>query len=348
MTEMSGERSSIKDVAELEELLSEPSEAVVRTLSELDGDILVLGVGGKMGPTLSRMAKRASETSGVHRRVIGVSRFSSPGLEARLQSWGIDTVSCDLLDRGSLARLPDAHNIVYMAGMKFGSTGQESLTWAMNSFLPGLICERYPSSRISAFSTGNVYGLSPIARGGSREEDEPVPVGEYAMSCLGRERIFEHFSRVNHTKVSILRLNYATELRYGVLVDIARRVQANEPVPLSMGYLNAIWQGDASAMSLQALSRASEPPFVINITGRELLSVRQVAEEFGQRLHKSVRFTGKESEDALLSNPQRAYEIFGSPRVGVEQMMTWIADWTRRRGETLDKPTHFEERAGRF
>jgi nucleoside-diphosphate-sugar epimerase len=218
----------------------------------------------------------------------------------------------------------------------------------MNSFLPGLICERFPSSRISAFSTGNVYGLSPVARGGSREDDELMPLGDYAMSCLGRERIFEHFSRVNHTKISILRLNYANELRYGVLVDIARRVQAEEPVSLSMGYLNAIWQGDASAMSLQALSRASDPPFVINITGRELLSVRHVAEEFGQRLRKPVRFAVKESEDALLSNPQKAYEIFGPPTVSVEQMMTWIADWTMRGGETLDKPTHFEERAGRF
>ena len=344
----SRQKTSVTDIAELEELLSEPTEAVIRTLAALDGDIVILGVGGKMGPTLARMAKRASEIAGVSRRVIGVSRFSSSKLESQLQMWGVETLRCDLLDSNSLSALPDAANIVYMAGMKFGTTGQESLTWAMNSFLPGLVSGRFSKSRIAAFSTGNVYGLSPVSGGGSREDDHLNPLGEYAISCLGRERIFEHFSRSNHTRMSILRLNYATELRYGVLVDIAQRVYAGQPVPLSMGYLNAVWQGDASAMSLQALGCTAVPPFVINIAGPELLSVGRVAEEFAERFHKPARFEGQESGDALLSNAKKSYEHFGHPRVDAGQMITWIADWVSRGGETLAKPTHFEERAGRF
>jgi len=342
------QKNSLRDIDDLDELLSEPTEAVVRALGALDGDIVILGVGGKMGPTLARMAKRASEIAKVPRRVIGVSRFSSAKLESQLHTWGVETVRYDLLEPKSLFALPDAPNIVFMAGMKFGTTGQESMTWAMNSFLPGLVSERYRQSRIAAFSTGNVYELSPVSLGGSTEQDLPNPIGEYAMSCLGRERIFEYFSRTNQTRVSILRLNYATELRYGVLVDIAHKVYSGQSVPLSMGYLNAIWQGDACAMSLQALACASAPPLVINIAGPELLSVRRIAEQFGERLHKPVSFEGRESDDALLSNAKKSYELFGYPRVHAEQMISWIADWISRGGETLAKPTHFEERAGRF
>jgi nucleoside-diphosphate-sugar epimerase len=210
------------------------------------------------------------------------------------------------------------------------------------------VCERFQKSRIAAFSTGNVYGLSPISNGGSREADALNPLGEYAMSCVGRERIFEHFSRSNQTKMSILRLNYATELRYGVLLDIAQRVNADQAVPLSMGYLNAIWQRDATAMGLQSLAVASAPPNIINITGPELLSVRQVAQTFGKRFKKSVRFEGLESPDALLSNAEKAYRLFGHPTVPADQVISWIADWVSRGGATLSKPTHFEERAGRF
>ncbi len=273
-------KNSIQDVAELEDLLSEPTPATIEAMAALEGDIVILGVGGKMGPTLARMAKRASDLAGVSRRVIGVARFSTTGLEKHLQSWGIETHACDLLDSRSHASLPDAANVVYMAGMKFGATGQEPLTWAMNSFLPGLVSERYRDSRIAAFSTGNVYGLVPVGVAGSLESDPLYPVGEYAQSCLGRERIFEHFSRVNKTKMSILRLNYATELRYGVLVDVAQLVFSGQPVLLSTGYLNAIWQADASAMSLQSLLHASTPPLVLNIAGPELLSVRRIAEAF--------------------------------------------------------------------
>jgi nucleoside-diphosphate-sugar epimerase len=349
---VSSYKKSIRDVEELEELLSEPTAGAIDAMSALDGDILVLGVGGKMGPTLARMAKRASELAGVKRRVIGVSRFSASSpesaLEHQLQAWGIEAVRCDLLNPKSLAELPDAANVVFMAGMKFGSTGQEWLTWAINTYLPGLVANRYRHSRIAAFSTGNVYGLSPVSHGGSCEEETLNPSGEYAMSCVGRERIFEHFSRANNTKMTILRLNYATELRYGVLMDIALRVNAEQAVPLSMGFLNAIWQADAAAMSLQSLVHVTAPPNVINITGPELLSVRRVAEEFGKLLNKPVRFDGEESSDALLNNAQKAFQLFGVPQVNAERLMVWIADWVRRGGTTLAKPTHFEERAGRF
>ena len=342
------EKNSIRDVDELEDLLSEPNEGLIDGFGRLDGDIIILGVGGKMGPTLARMARRASDAAGARRRIIGVSRFPSSNLESQLQAWGVKTIRCDLLDRAELSRLPDVSNVVYMAGMKFGSSGNESLTWAMNSFLPGLVSEKYARSRIVAFSTGNVYGLSSVSRGGSREEDSLNPVGEYAMSCLGRERIFEHFSRTNHTEMAIIRLNYAAELRYGVLLDIAVRVHTEQPIALSMGYLNVIWQADASAMSLQALQTVSNPPNILNIAGPELLSVRRAAEGFAQRFRKTVKFEGTESDDALLSNGEKAFRLFGRPRVDAEQLMTWIADWVSRGGTTLAKPTHFEERAGRF
>lgn len=340
--------ASIRDVAQLEEMLSEPTEGAVRTLGELRGDIVVLGVGGKMGPTLARMAKRASEMAGVRRRVIGVSRFSSDALAKQLQSWGIETAQCDLLDARSLAALPDAENVVFMAGMKFGSTGQEWKTWASNTFLPGLVAERYRGSRIAVFSTGNVYGLTPVAKGGSREEDALNPAGEYAMSCVGRERIFEHFSRANGTRMTILRLNYASELRYGVLLDVAQKVNAGRAVSLSMGHLNTIWQSEASAMSLQSLGVATSPANVVNITGPEVLSVRGIAEEFGKRMGKAVRFEGSEAADALLSDARKAFELFGRPQIDAKQMIGWIADWVKRDGATLEKPTHFEERAGNF
>jgi nucleoside-diphosphate-sugar epimerase len=345
---MASNQTSIQDVEQLEQLLSEPTRGAIQAMGALDGDIAVLGVGGKMGPTLARMAKRASEMARVKRRVIGVARFSSPTLEHRLQTWGVETVRCDLLDNKSLSRLPDAANVVFMAGMKFGTMGQEPLTWAINSFLPGLVADRYRQSRIAVFSTGNVYGLSPISRGGSREEDALNPSGEYAMSCVGRERTFEYFSRKHTTRMTILRLNYATELRYGVLLDIALQVHAGRAVGLSMGYLNAIWQADAAAMSIESLGCATSPPNVINITGPELLSVRWVAEEFGKRLNKPVTFDSEESSDALLSNAQKSYQLFGRPRVSAQQIMDWIAEWVSKSGTTLAKPTLFEERAGRF
>jgi hypothetical protein len=343
------QRTTIDSVEDLENLLSEPTEAVVQTMAALDGDLVILGVGGKMGPTLARMAKRASDLAGVKRRIVGVSRFSAPcGLERRLNDWGIETHRCDLLDAQAYAQLPDAANVVYMAGMKFGSTGNESLTWAMNAFVPGLVAARYRDSRFAVFSTGNVYGLSPVSHGGAVETGPLHPVGEYAISCLGRERIFEHFSRTNHTRMSILRLNYAVEMRYGVLLDVAQMVFNGRLVPLQMGHFNAIWQADASAMSLQALAHASSPPFVVNITGPEVLSIAQVARRFGELWRKPVGFEGAESDDALLSNAREAFQLFGYPRVNIHQVLSWLADWVARGGETLEKPTHFESRSGNF
>jgi nucleoside-diphosphate-sugar epimerase len=338
----------VTDTEQLDDLLSEPTPLAVETLRRLEGDLLLLGVGGKMGPTLARMARRASDAAGSRRRVIGAARFTNPDHETWLRRHGVETVRCDLLDPAQLERLPDAESVVFMTGMKFGSTGQEALTWAMNCHLPALVAQRFRRSRIVAFSTGNVYGLSPVHLGGSRETDTPNPVGEYAMSCLGRERMFEHFSRTHGTPTAILRLNYATEMRYGVLVDVARRVWAGEPVPLGMGHLNALWQGDANAMALSAFAHIASPPFVVNLAGPETLSVRRVAEEFGRLFGKGVTVTGTEAPDALLSNGQLGHQLFGYPRVGVRQVTEWVADWVRRGGPTLDKPTHFESRDGRF
>lgn len=338
----------IDDVEQLETLLSEPTPGVVETLSRLDGDLMLLGVGGKMGPTLARMARRAFDQAGLRRRVFGVARFSEPGLEDQLRGHGIDTIAADLLDRNDLNRLPDAANVLVMVGMKFGATGQEARTWAVNTYLPGPVCERFRHSRIVAFSTGNIYGLSPLALGGSVETDEPLPRGEYAMSALGRERIYEHFSRALGIPMALLRLNYATEMRYGVLVDLAQRVLSGVPIDLRMGHLNALWQGDANAMALRAFDHCASPPCVLNLAGPELLSIRRLAIQFAAHLGRAVTFTGEESADALLSNGQLAHRRFGYPRVGVTQMVEWIADWLSRGGTTLGKPTHFETRDGRF
>jgi len=340
--------TSITNVNQLEALLSEPTSGVVDMLRRLDGDIILLGVGGKMGPTMARMAKRASDLAGTKRRVIGVSRFSSAHEESNLQQHGVETIRCDLLDEDAVGQLPDAPNVVFMTGMKFGSTGQESLTWAMNAYLPSIICKKYRRSRVVAFSTGNVYGLVAVSGGGSREDDAPNPVGEYAMSCLGRERIFEHFSRTLGIPMALIRLNYAAELRYGVLVDLAQRVWREEPVDLGMGYFNILWQGDANAMSLQAFDAVAVPPAAINVTGPELLSVRWAAERLGERMHKAPRFVGTEGSSALLSNARPALDRFGAPRVPAEQLLHWVAEWIIRCGPTLGKPTHFESREGTF
>jgi hypothetical protein len=340
--------SAIRDIDELENRLSEPTELAIDTLGRLDGDIAILGVGGKMGPTLARMARRASDAAGVRRRVIGVSRFSSSDVEARLQAHGVETIRCDLLDQRQLDALPDAPNVLALAVMKFGATGQEARTWAMNCYLPGMIAQRFRTSRIVAFSTGNVYGLTPVHLGGSCETDPLSPVGEYALSCVGRERIYEHFSRTLGIPMALLRLNYANELRYGVLADLARKVLANQPIDLTMGYFNAIWQADANALALCSFDRVASPPFVVNVAGPETLSVRSVAERFGQLLGRTVTFTRTEAPDALLSNAKLSHQLFGPPRVSVDQLMEWIAGWVLGGGTDLGKPTRFEIRDGRF
>jgi len=339
---------AIRTVDELEEMLSEPTPSVVETLRRLPGDLLILGVAGKMGPSLARMAKRASDAAGISRRIIGASRFSSAGAASYLEAHGIETIQCDLLDEDAISRLPDAPNVLFMAGMKFGSTGNESATWAMNSYLPGVVCRRFRSSRIVAFSTGNVYGLVPIESGGSVETDAPNPVGEYAMSCLGRERVFEYFSRASGIPMSIIRLNYACETRYGVLVDLAQKVWQGEPVELGIGRFNVLWQGDANAMTLNAFAHTASPPCVLNITGPETLSVRPTCERFGELMKKTPRFSGTDGATALLSNARRAFGLFNQPRVGADQLIEWIAEWVMRGGPLLGKPTHFESRDGKF
>jgi nucleoside-diphosphate-sugar epimerase len=340
--------ASIRDVQHLEQLLSEPSAAAIDALRRHAGDVVVLGAAGKMGPTLARMARRALDAAGVSGRVIGVSRFSSPGQQQSLEQHGVETIQCDLLDEEALSRLPDARNVIFMAGRKFGSTGDESYTWAMNTYLPALICRRYPASRIVAFSTGNVYGLTQSGRGGSREEDPPAPIGEYAISCLGRERVFEYFSRAHGLPVTILRLNYAAEMRYGVLIDLAGRVFRGEPIDVTMAYFNVIWQADANAMALAALAHTSSPPFIVNLAGPEELSVRATCRELARLMGVDVSFTGSEAPDALLSNGTRARALFGAPRVDAARLLSWTADWTLRGGDSLGKPTHFESRTGHF
>jgi nucleoside-diphosphate-sugar epimerase len=339
---------TISSVDQLDEMLSEPTPGVVETMAALKGDIMVLGAAGKMGPSLSWMARRASDQAGVKRRIIGVSRFSSGSTQPWLNAHGIETISCDLLEPEQLAKLPEIPNVVYMAAMKFGSTGQEARTWAMNCFLPGMVCQKFHRSRIVAFSSGNIYGMVPVTGTGSTEKDFPNPVGDYATSVVGRERIFEHFSRTLNIPVSMIRLNYAVELRYGALVDLAQRVAQGQSIDLSMGYVNVIWQGDANAMTLRSFDAAANPPFLLNVAGPEFLRVRDVCQQFGKRLNKTPQFVGTETATAHLADGSLGYSLYGKPRVGVEHMMDWIAAWIQRGGETLGKPTHFETRNGKF
>jgi nucleoside-diphosphate-sugar epimerase len=334
--------------AALEDALSAPSAGLLASLRSTPGDIVVLGAAGKMGPTLARMARRAIDALGRRDRVIAVSRFSSPKAEQALHTWGIETIRCDLLDRDAVAALPDAPNVIFMAGQKFGTSDAPSLTWAMNVVLPWIAAERYAESRIVAFSTGNVYALSSVLGGGARESDAPSPIGEYAMSCLGRERIFEHAASRRGTRVAIVRLNYAVDLRYGVLVDIASRVLRGERIDLRMGHVNVIWQGDANDWALRCLAHASAPPFVVNVTGIETLAVRELAVRFGELLDRAPSFTGTESADALLSNASVAHRLFGPPSVPVSTLIEWVAEWVHAGRPLLGKPTHFEERTGAF
>ena len=337
--------AAIIDETALDDLLSTPRDDTVAALDACPGDVIVLGAGGKMGPTLARMAARAANDS---RRVVAVSRWSSRDAERALNDAGVETVQCDLLDRAAVARLPDAPNVVFMAGQKFGTTGAPAMTWAMNTLVPAVCAERYKDSRIVAFSTGNVYALTPVAAGGSREDDPLGPVGEYAASCVGRERMFELSAERSRTHVAIVRLNYAIDLRYGVLVDIALRVYRGEPVAVDMGYVNVIWQGDANRIALECLRYADVPPFVVNVTGGDIVSVRSLAEWFGSRFGRHVTFTGRERPDALLSDTSRMRASFAPPSVGVETMTDWIADWIERGGPLLGKPTKFEARDGKF
>jgi nucleoside-diphosphate-sugar epimerase len=338
----------VRDVEQLEEILSEPTPAVVECLGRLDGDLLILGAGGKMGPGLSRMARRAFDESGKKGRVMAASRFSNPEAGSQLRAWGVEVIACDLLDEEAVERLPDAPNVIFMAGMKFGTTGNEPQTWVLNAFLPGIVCRKYRRSRIAAFSSGNVYGLAAVDSGGSKEGDPPNPTGEYAWSVLGRERIFQHFSRALDLPVVLLRLNYACELRYGVLVDIARRIAEGLAVSLSMGWFNTLWQRDANAMALQSLAYAEAPARILNLTGPEVLGVREVAKRLADLMGLPVSFEGRESTQALLNDAREAFRLFGQPSVGADLLLQWVAEWVKTGGASLGKPTHFESVDGRF
>jgi nucleoside-diphosphate-sugar epimerase len=332
----------------LEELLSRPTPAVVDAVRALDGDLMLLGAGGKMGPSLARLARRASEQAGVRRRVIAVARFSDARLQSLLDAEGIETIGRDLLDREQVARLPDVPNLIHLVGQKFGTTGDEARTWAINAYLPGVIAERFPHAKIVAFSTGNVYPLAAVGSAGPAETDPTGPVGEYAQSALARERILEFFSGRNATPMAILRLNYAVEPRYGVLRDIADRVFGRRPVNVTMGWVNLIWQRDANAIALRALSHCSVPPLVLNVTGRPAHAVRRLAEQFGRRWGIKPELEGVEARTALLSNAGRMEALFGAPEVGIAEMIERVAEWVEAGGRSLNKPTQFEARDGRY
>ena len=335
--------------AELEDQLSLPTAGVLDTLQSLQGDFMVLGAGGKMGPSLARMIRRGLDSLGQHeRRVFAVSRFSSTAAAAELQQHGVQTLACDLLDRAAVQALPDVPNIIFMAGQKFGTQDAPELTWVMNTLVPAIVAERYPNSRILVFSTACVYPLTSTAGLGSTEEYPLAPPGDYANSCVGRERIFTHFSKQNGTLALMFRLSYAIDLRYGVLHDVAQKVAQGLPVDVTMGYANVIWQGDANARAIQCLSHTTQPPCALNVTGLERVSIRRLAEEFGRLLGRAPLIVGEEGPAAWLFDASRSYDWFGPPTVTLEEMIEATAQWVRQGGQSLGKPTHFETRDGNF
>ncbi|MBT2758037.1 epimerase [Mesobacillus foraminis] len=338
----------MRTIEQLDELMTRPTEKLVQDMKDIDGDILILGVGGKMGPTLAKMAKRAIDSSGKNKKIIGVSRFSSGTLQSELESYGIETIEADLLNDTELQSLPNVKNIIYMAGNKFGTTGNEHFTWAMNAYLPGRVAEKYKDSRIVVFSTGNVYPLTSVIQNECTENHFVDPVGEYAQSCLGRERVFSYFSHKNKTEMLMFRLNYAIDLRYGVLLEIAKQVYNEKPIDLRMGQVNVIWQGDANEYALRSLLHCSSPANTLNITGPEKISVRWLAEEFASKFNKTATFIHEELETALLNNASKAHQLFGYPSVSLGQMVDWTVEWINNDGAVHNKPTHFQERQGAY
>lgn len=338
----------IETEQQLEEKLSAPSEKDIAFMRRLSGNVIVIGAGGKMGPSLTARCKRAVELAGVAKRVMAVSRFSSIEARESLEAAGVETISCDLLDCEQVDRLPECENVFYLAGRKFGSVDRSDPTWANNTIVPAYVARRYRRSRMVVFSTGNVYPFISAASGGSVERDELDPRGEYAQSCLGRERVFEYFSREFGTQCLLFRLNYAMDLRYGVLVDIARKVITGQSVDLAVSHFNVIWQGDANSYALRSLELCQSPPRVLNVTGAEIVSVPQAADFFAQRFQREAVFTGQDSGVALLSNAAACQQLLGKPEMRLEELMELVAHWVEVGGRSLNKPTKFEVVDGKF
>ncbi len=334
-----------RDVEHLEDVMTTPSPTLVAELGRVPGDLIVLGVGGKMGPTLARLAKRAAPA----KRVVGVARFSEPGLRENLQRHGVECMAADLLDRRQIDALPRLPNVVFMAGRKFGSTGSEELTWAMNAHVPALVAEAFAGSRIVTFSTGCVYPYVNVHHGGATEATPATPPpGAYANSCAAREAMFQYFSRLHNTPGRIIRLNYSIDMRYGVLHDVAMKVLTGKVIDLSMGHVNVIWQGDANSMVLRALNHCTVPAAPINVSGPETISIRWLATQFGQRFGVTPQFTGSEAQDAWLVNTAQAMRLFGYPTVPLARLVDWVADWVQRGMSSLGKETHYETRDGTY
>ena len=333
---------------ELEKMFTTPSVGFLEDLKKIDGDFIFLGIGGKMGPSMAKLLIDGLKQIGVERKVYGVSRFSDPIGRAYLEDIGVETISCDLLDDNALQLLPEVKNVIYLAGFKFGAVGKEDFTWAMNSYLPGRVSEKFKDSRIVALSSGNVLPFVKVTDGGVDESVTPEPIGEYAQSTLGRERIFTYFSKKNNTPMLIYRLNYAVDFRYGVVREIAKQVNSGNPIDLTTNNVNVIWQSDANEVAIRSLLHCESPAKVLNVTGPEILSIKWIAEKLGALLGKEPQFINEPEATALLNNASQCHKLFGYPQVGIQQIIDITAQWILNGGDEFGKDTHFQERKGKF